>query len=247
LNPLRQFKRFLIYKIKKKINIDLKEDQKNLSIDELLQFYKSDKADKWENNLGHGFSKYYEKYFENLKSKEIKILEIGSFSGGSAASFVKFLPLSEVYCLDINITNFKYYSKKIKVYGLDISKELMVKKFYKKINILPETKFFDIIIDDGSHKLSDLIISMNTFYKNLKPGGFFVIEDFKHPNYYNHLYDCNELNMLEIINKIKNKKRFNSNILSEEVITDILNSVEFINIYKGSKKDSDIAFLKKLD
>jgi len=247
LNPFRQFKRFLIYRIKKKINIDLAEDQKSLSIDELFQFYKSDKANQWENKLGHGFSKYYEKYFKNLKNKKIKILEIGSFSGASAASFVKYLPLSKVYCLDINITNFKYHSEKIKVFGLDISKEFMIKKFYKKINILPETKFFDIIIDDGSHKLSDLIISLNTFYKNLKPGGFFVIEDFKHPNYYNHLNDCDELNMFEIINQIKNKKKFNSNILSEKVLTDILSSVEFINTYKGLRKDSDLAFFKKLD
>ena len=123
----------------------------------------------------------------------------------------------------------------------------MIKKFYKKINILPETKFFDIIIDDGSHKLSDLIISLNTFYKNLKPGGFFVIEDFKHSNYYKHLNDCDELNMFEIINQIKNKKKFNSNILSEKVLTDILSSVEFINTYKGLRKDSDLAFFKKLD
>jgi SAM-dependent methyltransferase len=247
LNPFRQFKRFLIYKIKKKINIDLKIDQENLSINELFQFYKTDKADQWENNLGHGFSKYYEKYFKNFKNKKIKILEVGSFSGASAASFIKFLPFSQVYCLDINISNFKFYSKNIKVFGLDISKKKMVKKFYKKINILSETKFFDIIIDDGSHKLSDLIISLNTFYKNLKPGGLFVIEDFKHPNYYKHLHDCSELDMFEIINQIKRKKKFNSNILSKEVISDILSSIEFINTYRGIKKDSDIAFLKKLD
>jgi predicted O-methyltransferase YrrM len=247
LNYFRQFKRFLIYKIKKKINIDLEKNQKHLSINELFQYYKTDKADKWQNNLGHGFSKYYEKYFKNLKNKKINILEVGSFSGASAASFVKFLPFSKIYCLDINITNFKYHSKKIKVFGLDISKEKMVKKFFKKINISSETKFFDIIIDDGSHKLSDLIISLNTFYKNLKPGGLFVIEDFKHPNYYNHLNDCDELDIPKIINQIKNKKIFNSNILHKEVITDILSTVEFINTYRGLKADSDVAFLKKLD
>ena len=123
----------------------------------------------------------------------------------------------------------------------------MINKFYKKINILPDTKFFDIIVDDGSHKLSDLIISLNTFYKNLKPGGLFVIEDFKHPNYYKHLYDCAELNMIEIINLINNKENFNSNILNKETILDILNSIEFVNTYKGLRKDSDIAFFKKLD
>ena len=38
-----------------------------------------------------------------------------------------------------------------------------------------------------------------------------------------------------------------TNILSEKVLTDILSSVEFINTYKGLRKDSDLAFFKKLD
>ena len=108
MHPFRKFKRFLIYSLKKKINIDLKNDQENFSLNELFQYYKTDKAEQWGSNKGHGFSKFYEKYFKDLKNKKIKLLEVGSFSGASAASFVKFLPLSEVYCIDINITNFKF-------------------------------------------------------------------------------------------------------------------------------------------
>ena len=53
---------------------------------------------------------FFLKHRYNLINKQLincsKILEIGSFSGASAASFVKYLPFSTVYCLDINLTNF---------------------------------------------------------------------------------------------------------------------------------------------
>ena len=67
---------------------------------------------------GHGFSKFYENHLEIFKNKKIKILEIGSYSGASAAAFVKYFPNSEIYCLDINLLNFKYSSKKIYPFGI---------------------------------------------------------------------------------------------------------------------------------
>ena len=47
----------------------------------------------------------------------------------TAASFVKYFPLSTVYCLDINLTNFKFISKNMKIFGLDVSKKRMIRKF----------------------------------------------------------------------------------------------------------------------
>ena len=46
---------------------------------------------------------------------------------------------------------------------------------------------FDVIIDDGSHYLSDILFSLKTFFKLVNKGGFYVIEDYKHPNYYKEL------------------------------------------------------------
>ena len=53
----------------------------------------------------------------NSQPMEIKILEIGSFAGASAAAFVKYFNKAKVFCFDINISNFKYYSKNIEVFG----------------------------------------------------------------------------------------------------------------------------------
>ena len=60
-----------------------------------------------------------------------------------------------------------------------------------------------MIIDDGSHKLSDILFSLNFFFQVLKPGGIFVIEDFKHPNYFNHYKDIEDIFIDELIEKLK--------------------------------------------
>ena len=249
MNPFRQLKRYLIFRLKNKVNIDLNTNLNSSKIDELFKYFGSDKATTWQKDkeIGHGYSEFYEKHLNIFKNKKINILEIGSFAGASAASFVKYFPLSTVYCLDINLTNFKFISKNMKIFGLDVSKKRMIRKFYQKINISHETEYFDIIIDDGSHKLSNIIISLNTFFRNLTPGGFYVLEDFKFPNYYPHLYDCSENKIDEILNCLKNKKKFSSNILSEEMIQYLLKFTDDIFQYRGLLESSDISFIKKLN
>ena len=58
---------------------------------------------------------YVEK-LQHLREKEINILEIGSFAGASAASFIKYFKDSKVFCFDINISKFKFSSKRIQVF-----------------------------------------------------------------------------------------------------------------------------------
>ena len=76
MNFLSLFKRSILYKIKKKINIDL--DNVNLdTLDELFHYYGSDKANifKQTQNQGHGFSEFYAQHLKHLKQREIKINE----------------------------------------------------------------------------------------------------------------------------------------------------------------------------
>ncbi len=250
MNPFRQLKRFLIYKIKNKINIDkIDFNFNNLDIDGIFEYFGCNKAKeiKKENGVGHGYSEFYEKHLNSFKKKKINILEIGSFAGASAASFAKYFPNATIYCLDINLTNFKYFSKNIKVFGLDVSRKSMINKFYSKINIFNDEKYFDIIIDDGSHKLSDIIISLNTFFKNLRPNGVYVIEEFKYPNVFQHLNDCKEKKIDELLFYLKDKKSFTSDLLSEGTIKYLLKFIDKIYLYTGLVKYSDIAFIKKLN
>ena len=246
MNFFSLFKRKLIYNLKKKKIIDTDNISFN-TLDELFHYYGSDKADifKKTKNKGHGFSNFYENKLKDIKEKKINILEIGSFAGASAAAFSKYFPNSKVFCFDINISNFKYKSKNIHVFGIDINNEKKIKKTLNTIFLKHDIREFDIIIDDGSHNLSEILISLKFFFKFLKKKGYFIIEDFKHPNYY--LYNKNIKHILidEFLKNLENKKISPSSVFTENEQKDLANNIEKIEYFKGNLKDSDISFITK--
>ena len=75
------------------------------------------------------------------------------------------MPNSQVFCFDINISNFKYKSKNIHVFGVDINNEKKIKKILNKIFTDYKFEKFDLIIDDGSHNLKDILIALKFFLK----------------------------------------------------------------------------------
>ncbi len=246
MNFFSLFKRNLLYKLKRKISIE-KDKFSNDNLDDLFFYYGSDKANRFRinNTNGHGFSKYYTTHLNNFKKRKIHILELGSYAGASAAAFAKYFPYSKIYCFDINISNFKYSSANIYVYGIDIRNEIKVFKTLSHIFEKNNLKKFDIIIDDGSHFLSDILFSLNYFFKFLNSGGLYIIEDFKHPNYYKYNRDIDHIFVDDLLKKISEKEYFQSNLINEKDQNFIFNNTNKINIYKGNLKDSDICFIEK--
>ena len=211
MNFFSLFKRKILYKLKKKINID-HDNIDSSSLDKLLYHYGSDKSNifKYTKEQGHGFSKYYQQHLDHLKHKEIKILEIGSYAGASASAFSKYFINSKIYCFDVNISKFIYNSKSIEVFGLDIKNEKKVIKTIDQIFVNKDDKYFDIIIDDGSHNLSDILIALKILFKFLDRGGIYIIEDYKYPNYYRYNKDVDDILIDKMLHKLKDKKKFSS-------------------------------------
>ncbi len=82
--------------------------------------------------------------------------------------------------------------------------------------------------------------------------GYYVIEDYNHPEYYKYLNNSlgKELFVKDIIIKIKNKEFFESNILNKIDQSKLFENIREINIHKGlmidnHKNVSDIVFLRK--
>ena len=246
MNFFSLFKRNLIYKFKKKASIDVDNIKFN-TLDDLFHHYGSDKANvfKLNNESGHGFSKFYEKNFTKFKNKKINILEIGSYAGGSAAAFVKYFPNINIFCFDINISNFKYKSKNIHVFGIDINNEKKINKILESIFLQYNFDKFDLIIDDGSHKLSDILNGLKFFFQYVKSNGIYIIEDFKHPNYYNYNKNINHIFVDELLNNLQNKKISISSVFTKNDQIDLINQIEKIERFKGNLEDSDIAFINK--
>ena len=246
MNFFSLFKRNLIYKFKKKFSVDT--DKINLkSLDELFHHYGSDKADifKKKNQHGHGFSNFYEKKLKRFKNNKINILEIGSFAGASAAAFVKYLPNSQVFCFDINISNFKYKSKNMHVFGVDINSKKKIQEILNKIFTDYKFEKFDLIIDDGSHNLSDILVALKFFFRILQKGGLYVIEDFKHPNYYDYNNNLDHIFVDEFLDNLVKKKISSSNIFNHEDQKNLIDCIYKIENFRGNLKDSDICFITK--
>jgi hypothetical protein len=109
----------------------------------------------------------------------------------------------------------------------------------------------DIIIDDASHNLRDIIITLSIFFKRLKKGGVYIIEDFDQFEVFKELnpYE-NELTPLEILKSIQRNEEFESSFIDEESKEYLINNINNIKIEKGSmmmkeKNISDIAFIFK--
>jgi predicted O-methyltransferase YrrM len=175
----------------------------------LFNKFKCDKTAK------HQYEKVYEPVLESLMNRKIKILEVGVFNGYSTEAFMQYLPLAEMYGLDI-FTRTRaqdlpcYESDRadwIKASSIDPSIGRQIKSKWGNIK-------FDVIIDDGLHTPK---ANMQTF-KNLAPfladDGVYFIEDVfpmeimtpkelaidwiqRHPDRYNHLDNNMFLNALD--------------------------------------------------
>ena len=172
-------------------------------------------------------------------------MEVGSYAGASAAAFTKYFKNSTIYCFDVNISKFSFFSKNIHVYGLDINNHYKLEKTLKKINLKSNSNFFDIIIDDGSHYLSDILNTLNILFKHVKKGGFYVLEDFKHPNYYSYNRNLDHILIDQLLKNLEEQKLFVSDIFPKNDQIFLHKNIKKIYKYRGNLKDSDICFIEK--
>lgn len=246
----------LVFKFKKKINLDLKELDIS-SLNELFNYFETDKgsavknpysksADKSHQNLiGHGYAKFYEFHLNYLRNKRIKILEIGTWKGASIASFYYYFNKAIIFCLDRNY-KFQFKSNRINFFYCDTRNDNDLKKF-ENLLINKKSETFDVIIDDASHIYSDMLTNFKKFFKKVNPGGFYIIEDFNHYKYYSHLDDSSSVSLKieEILEHLKTKIIFKSNILDENFQNYCFDNISELSIHKGIQDNSYIAFIKK--
>lgn len=131
-----------------------------MKISELLAKYKSDKVDP--HTYGAAYDDLFS-YFE--KDKNLNILEVGIQRGGSLCAWKDYFPNAKVTGVDIEDSVLPEYRRDDIAY------------IFSDINDFKTDETFDIVIDDGSHWLKDVIHSVALFSRKLKVGGIMVIED----------------------------------------------------------------------
>ena len=246
----------LIY-LPKIIDLDKFVDKSGLDkttdLSKLFDFFNSDKGNQFENQYthpskrtsvrikGHGYGNFYQRYFENLKSNNLNILEIGSFHGNASAAMFFYFKKSKFFAGDIFPDLFRYRSNRIENFYVNSSDEDSIQK--NIIDKFPNN--FDIIIEDAGHFLKDQIISLFMLFKKLNSGGLFIVEELDFPDTRRDMNIQNEKPTLrEILFKFqKEKTLINSKYITKNDREIFLNTIESIEIYKGNF--NEIAILKK--
>ena len=146
-----------------------KKNKKSNNLKILFNKYGSDKS------RDHDYHLIYCNLFKNLNSVK-KILEIGigtnnenfpsnmgikGTPGASLRAFRDFFKKARIFGADID-KNILFQENRIKTFHVDQSDSNSIKNLYKKVG-----NNFDLIIDDGSHNLSDILLSFKNLFKYL--------------------------------------------------------------------------------
>jgi len=127
----------------------------------------------------------YMEFFEPLIGKEIRLLEVGVYKGGSLLLWRDYFEKATIVGLDINPVHIDDPTGRIHVYQGQQQDTVLLDRIAQEM--APEG--FDVIIDDCSH-IGELtrISFWHLFDNHLKPGGLYAIEDWG-TGYWNRYID----------------------------------------------------------
>tara|TARA_B110001450_G_scaffold209952_1_gene201042 strand:+ start:1739 stop:2587 length:849 start_codon:yes stop_codon:yes gene_type:complete len=251
--PIKYFFNFFYFE--KKVNLD-KFSSKNKflfqkDLNYLFEYFNSDKGEKFTNQYiqpskknsniikAHGYSKFYDEIFYNIKNDKVNIIEIGSFYGNAAAALFFYFKNAKIFGADINPDMFKYRSERIETLCVDSSSKESIQNKIINLNIS-----FKIIIEDASHMLKDQIISLFMLFPIVQSGGYFIVEELDFPESREDMRLNQDFPDLKtILNDILNDKDFKSPYIDEKSKNYFLNNFEYIKTYKGNM--NEIAIIKK--
>jgi hypothetical protein len=118
----------------------------------------------------------YTRNFISLADEEIRLLELGIDKGGSLVLWRDFFRKGVIAGLDVNHVDIHDSSGRIRVYQGDQRNLSLLDRIAQEC----APNGFDIIIDDASHIGEFTKISFWHLFDNwLKPGGLYVIEDWR--------------------------------------------------------------------
>ncbi len=120
----------------------------------------------------HHYFDIYDRHFKRFKGKEIVVVEIGVFQGGSLQMWKNYFgPRAKIFGIDINPRVAELKEENIDILIGSQSDKNFLRKLKRE---LPD---IDILIDDGGHKMKQQIFTFEELFSKIKPDGVYVCED----------------------------------------------------------------------
>lgn len=114
----------------------------------------------------------YHRHFSRFTGREVHVLEIGVYSGGSLEMWREYFgPKCRVYGVDIERACKVYEDDRTKIFVGDQGDRGFWKRFKE------QNPAIDILIDDGSHDPEHQIVTLEEMLPHLRPGGIYLCED----------------------------------------------------------------------
>lgn len=133
-----------------------------MNLNDLAIKHNTDKS-----TLNHGYTKWYDMLFSNIREEPLTIVEIGVWEGASLRMWREYFP-------NATITGVDKVDREIQVDGVDII--ICGQDDPDLISTLPNP--IDILIDDASHINSLTVQTFQNLFPLIKSGGgMYVIED----------------------------------------------------------------------
>jgi hypothetical protein len=122
------------------------------------------------------FLNHYERHFQHFAERQINLLELGIYRGGSLLQWRDFFRKGQIIGLDLDPVTIDDPTGRIITYQGDQTDLALLDRIASEC----APNGFDIIIDDASHIAALTKISFwHLFDNHLKPGGYYVIEDWR--------------------------------------------------------------------
>lgn len=114
----------------------------------------------------------YDTHFKQFRNKEVVILEIGVFQGGSLQMWKNYFgDKAKIYGLDVNPECKQFEEENIKIFIGSQDDRKFLKEVKRQIPPI------DIIIDDGGHTMRQQIVSFEELFDHVKEDGIYLCED----------------------------------------------------------------------
>ena len=148
-----------------------KHQDAGLDANQLRAFFKA-------RHTGHGIYKWehyfdiYDRYLQSFRGREIVLVEIGVYSGGSLEMWRDYFGgKCRIIGIDIEPACKSYESDSVRVFIGDQAD----REFWKRLR--QEVGPVDIVIDDGGHTPRQQIVTMEEMLPHMNPGGVYLCED----------------------------------------------------------------------
>lgn len=140
--------------------------EKTMTLNELAVKYGTDKGPE-----DHMYTDRYSLYLEQYRDIEFNLLEIGVYDGASIKMWKEYFPKAHIVALDIDPRCKQYEEDRIDIHIGDQTDVKFLQDVFNKYG------HFEVILDDGGHSWKQQIISFETLFPLLTPGGLYFIED----------------------------------------------------------------------